>query len=405
MDRIKNKKIIFIHRLDKWQKYIEKIVIALIILIPLININEIKMHFGIIERGGSAFLIKLIKDLGFILLFILCILRMIYQSIPKYILLPIIAIIFLICISVFLSMDEDPIVLIAGIRWILPLILLILLKDCITLSMMKKFALFLYIMLYVNLAAQIYETFNMPLYHGVSYLGLAARVPGLFSHAHSCGCFICLCYYMNTVFFPNRPYKNLWDFCVFTSILLAMSSTGIIVWTILFFLFQIKKNSNFKIYMLIIPLIGLLTYKYADIIIGRGIGASESSVGTRTGFLTKLFFNADYFSSTFGWSTHAIMQLKGKGIASDAFYGSFIANLGLIPFFILCITIIILAIKGYRTENTTLLGYILLFGLCGVSSIIWEVYPCNLFFSIIGAFLLSTTKVYEKYHKIDNQNN
>lgn len=389
--------------MDKWRKYIEIIIIILIVLIPLININEIKMHFGITERGGNAFLIKLIKDLGFIILFFLSILRIFHKSAPKYILLPLLSIIYLICISVFLSMSEDYIVLISGIRWILPLILLFLLKDCITLSMMNKFAKFLYFMLYINLLFQIYEAFNMPPYHGISYLGLSARVPGLFSHAHSCGCFICLCYYMCIEYYPNKPFKHIWNLSVFTSVFLAMSSTGIIVWAALSFLLIVRKSPNLKIYTLIIPIIGAITYKYADIIIGRSLGSSESSIGTRTGFLTDLFFNANFFSSTFGWSTHTIMQLKSKGIASDAFYGSIIANLGLIPFFILCITITILLIKGYSENNTALLGYILLFSLCGVSSIIWEIYPCNLFFSIIGAFLLSNSKAHETTYKIHNK--
>jgi hypothetical protein len=54
---------------------------------------------------------------------------------------------------------------------------------------MNRVSYFVFTILSLNTFFQVIELWYMPRYQGDTYFNLAARVPGMFSHAHGCASF------------------------------------------------------------------------------------------------------------------------------------------------------------------------------------------------------------------------
>ncbi len=380
---------------DEFTSTIQWIIRIILILIPLININEIKWAtgFGDFNARGGLFVIKYIKDIGMIAIVGISILQTLYKrKLPEtYKLLPFVTI--GICIQLIFSNQQPTIVLLAGLRWLYPLFLFIFLSGHIDKPFLKDVFKILFGLLIIHLLLQTYELFYMPPYNGTTYFGLTSRVPGIFSHPHSAASFVCLFYLCSLPLNLPQKRKYLIEIISFISIIFSMSSTGMIVFLIMFFLAKIKNSIHFRKWFLISPLLVLLLFSNADLLTNRNEGSSASSIGNRKELLYNIFEESELISPNFGLSTNVIVTLYGNSnrnvIWSDAFYGSFLANLGLLPFTCLLITTGIIFIVGFRQKNIFLISSIVLYSLFSFSTIITEVYPLNLFIGIIAAYIIN----------------
>ena len=89
-------------------------------------------------------------------------------------------------------LTQDRTLCIAGIRWILPFILIGTLFSYINEDFIKKIAKILFPLLLIQLGTQFLELFVMPQIDGTNFLGLAARVTGLFYAPNAAAYFVLL---------------------------------------------------------------------------------------------------------------------------------------------------------------------------------------------------------------------
>jgi hypothetical protein len=362
---------------------IEFIIKTLLILTPFININEIRWAIGLEEERGGLFLIKYIKDTGFLLIIILSICGVVLkQYIPKsYMVLPLLVIPVGICL--LMSINTEGIILLAGLRWCLPLFLCIFLYDNIRPCLLRQLSIIVFWILCINVVFQVAELWLMPPYNGSTYFGLAARVPGIFSHPHSCASFVCLSYVFVNRFLPHKTMVVIANILIVFSLIMAMSSTGVICFLAILSLGKVRK---YPALILLLPFVVLFAYNFADILTNRGEGASETSITTRQGFFMDIFYSTELFSNTFGQATNVASMLGKEVIPADAFYPGFLSNLGHIPFFILIIFMLSIGIAALLKNNTLMLQTLILYGLFAFSTVVTEVFPMNLFLPILVAY-------------------
>jgi hypothetical protein len=368
---------------------IEFIIKCLLLLIPVININEIQWAIGIVGERGGFFLIKYIKDIGFFTIILLSILGVIHrQKLPKsYLILPFCLIFIGLC--VFISMDNTPaLVLLAGLRWCVPFLLCIFLYNNVNRDFMESVSYIAFFMLVINLVFQLFELKYMPPYNGLTYFGLSARTPGIFSHAHSCASFICLSYLLINEFVRKNMIRILANIFVVFGIVLSMSSTGVICLITMISFQRIKKAKTYPILILLVPIIVLIVYSFADVLTNRSEGSSESSIETRRDFFLDIFNSTGLISNTFGQATGLPAMLNMDYIPADAFYASFLANLGLIPFIILILFVSATGFIAIIKKNTLLINVLLLYGLFAFSIGITEMFPINLFLSVLVSCII-----------------
>lgn len=379
-------------------KLVHRILILLVLLIPIINFNEIKWSLGLslnADRGGYYY-VKYIKDVGFIIIILLSLIRRIKYTTPwTYRLLPFLAI-FLI-VHVLSSIEQSNFVLLCGIRWLLPFILFIFLYEFIDIKFIIVLSKYIYVIFILHIILQIIECFVMPPYNGITYFGLSGRVPGLFSHAHSGASFTCLTYILGSIFLDNKK-KIFWISIVF-SILLTMSSTGIITFIILFLLLHFSKFRYLKNILLLVPLLVYILYLNADTLTNRQSGSSESSLGTRIDIITDTFNNSDIISNSFGLATNAAntISASSKAFVADSFYASIIGNLGILSMVMSIVFIFFFICYNIKKQKYKVVSIILFYVLFSISTIITEVYPLNLFIAILFVFSLKYDNTINSY--------
>lgn len=388
---------------DRYTYVIRWLIKIMILLIPLININEISWALGLSDftsRGGM-FLIKYIKDAGMFGIIILSILKTTNRkTLPKtYAFLPFITI--YLCLITIYNIEQPTTVLLCGFRWFLPLILFIFLSENINYKFMKELHGIMLIVFLIHFSAQIYELFYMLPYNGSTYFGLTARVPGIFSHAHSSASFTCLFFLITDEVVNNKKKKALLTILISISLIFSMSSTGIIIFLTLFLYASFKNSKHILKLFLILPIIILLFYNNADTLTNRGKGSSERSLATRKELFINIFEESNIISNKFGLATNAVAMTNivsvEKRVHSDSFYATFLGNLGLFPFMILIIGILYALCIFFVEKKTFTLSCILLYLLFSFSTVITEVYPMNLFIGILIAFHLNNKKIKNQY--------
>jgi len=370
-------------------KIIHIIIYFLIIGIFLFNSPEYAYNLGIIpiRLEESPFLIKIGKDVGIILLVIIGYIHIlhkkkihIYQS--YFIFFPF----YIIICCIF---TQDKMLCIAGIRWIIPYILMGLLFPYIDEFLLKRISKILFIFLIIQLGTQCIELFVMKPYNGTTVFGLTARVPGLFYVPNTAASFVLLSYYIIQQFSSNNIIKNITTILSFISLLLMMSSTGTFVFIVAFLFKKYYNSKYFKLLLIASPLLIILIFSYLDVLTGRSEGSTAESGSERIIILENCIRRTTIISSNFGEATNSAKGLDlDNSFIADSNIIALYHNLGVLGFLYIIAVFTYSIMYACIKKNMNLLLFLIIFFFLNIPAILFEVFPANLLSSIIIAFYL-----------------
>lgn len=369
------------------------IILSIIYLLPLIFVDEINKGIGW-DVLPQSLDIRSLKEFGMILVIPISVICSIVRGrLNKYYkALPILLFVFL---SVIICSIEEPYeILLCGIRWMLPFFLPIFLYGYVDDVFMKKFYNALTVIFVLHVLLQILELFVMPPYNGTTYFGLTARVPGITSHPHASAYFVCSYFLVMLGFEKNKSKKIIIIFFIILSILLSMSSTGVIAITVLLIL-SANRNSHWKYNLFLMPIFVFFLYTYADVITNRKEGASEESISGRQELYSNILTNTTLISNNFGYATNGAFILsekrnvKNKEIMfADSFYTSFLGNMGIFYFICFIFFLIWLFLFLFLHNYLYSLLFLIFYSIFAISDILTEVFPGNIILPIVTAYLL-----------------
>lgn len=397
---------------------IQKLILLLFILTPIFSITEIFEYLGIgVVLPIDMFYIKLPKDiLMIVLLFLSFTYSLRYKHpINYHICLFLLSAFTFICF--FFSYSANGIqIAVAGIRWAVPLFLIILLYDVSNYDLLEKTTKILFALLLLHITAQILEMIFMPPIWGLNALGLSGRLPGIFVHPSASGTFAAFCFFCFKYFLSQKK-KMIGSILAIISVFLSMSSTGVILLSILLFM-PIYLKSKYKFILSSVVILFLfLIISNLDLLTGRAVGDSELSGTTRIQILQGIVDSMEFISTNFGIATNTAMNLlitlgiQSNAFIADSLYTSFLTNYGAIFFILFIGAILYLLIYLFIKKNKDIpfIIFILITLLSGISIIIIELFPVNLIISLYFSYFLKkhlflSDTLFIKKGKDNNQN-
>jgi hypothetical protein len=371
---------------------IQKLALLSILLIPVFNIGEIIALFvGSVVRDSPKLetppYVKLLKDFIFILIILISGVEIILKKTTNKIfllLLPILATLF---ISVLIN-SNGLVILLAGMKWILPIVLIFFLLDKIDLLFLSKVASTLYIVFWIHFGIQILQFFFMPTFYGVSYFGYSARNPGIFAMPSTASFLAVLLVFFN--FFYAETNKKKLVILSTLSIMLTGSGTGVAA-MLLFYLFYFIHKRFYNLLYVSLPFLGFLFPFLIILISGRSDVFSESGM-VRVNLFMKILAEAKLVSTNFGMATNnASLLLDQTGgeanlISTDSAISMILANFGLGPFFIFLFFYFSWMGVVFYNKNKELICFSLIFSIFAITTSLTESFPGNLLFAVLFAF-------------------
>ena len=252
--------------------------------------------------------IRRIKEYGMLLLVFLSVVFSIkHQNANKaYGLLPVLVSILLI---VLINSSDVPLsIILCGMRWALPFFLPVFLYEFVDGKMMACCYKTYTAIFFIHIASQIAELFLMPHYGGDTYFGLAARVPGITPHPHASAYFSCLYYFLLIIVEKRRLYKRIGTIAIALSLVLAMSSTGVLAFAIMFMMNYFRDSPHWKKIIVLGPFVALILVVNLDTLTNRKEGSSEQSMEGRTEYLSKVLKHTTLISENFGYATNGALH-------------------------------------------------------------------------------------------------
>lgn len=226
------------------------LILVAIMLTPIFNIGEVVALFSGKITTSEAILtplyLKFVKDSFFLLILFagaleLLIRRRVMRS--GYL----IAFLFLVVISIVITLatEIDAYTILAGIRWALPIFLILFVYKTVDEDLQKKIAHILVILAAFAFVIQIFQLFFMQKWYGV-YFGLNLRNPGFYFIPSSMAMFtmVAMCYISNYMQ-RNHLLTILLNIVFPVSVIMTGSGTGVVA-LILFYIigaiFRIKEK-------------------------------------------------------------------------------------------------------------------------------------------------------------------
>ena len=389
-------------------KSINTIILIAFILIPIFTVQEsIALIFGGIASQKEILTpvyIKLLKDFMFILLILLSLLGVSYSGkISKISLFLMLYIVLLIFIAYMFK--NDSMIFFAGIRWLIPFILMLFLIPYITNGLIIKVSHIGFYLFIFHFSIQLLQLFYAKSWYGFGTLGLSARSPGIFFIPSTSAFFTILILFFNMYYMDNQKIKKIIFILSLISIFLTASGTGIVVYIVIISVYLLKRK-----YMLLLPILGVFLFFIVLLTLEDMTGRQDIglSFSIRVGIFLELLQNSELFSSNFGYATNTgILMVSSFGVENNAFiadslYSSILGNLGLFTFILVISSIFISLFLAWLQKDKEKLTFILIYSLFAATTIIFEVYPANLLFAVFMAYYLSN---YRKERTYETPNN
>lgn len=384
-------------------KNINIIILIAFILTPIFTIQEsIALIFGGIVSQNEALTsvyIKLLKDFMFILLILLSILGSSYSGkILRINIFLMLYIIFLVFIAYMFK--NDFMIFFAGIRWLIPFILMLVLIPYITRELIIKVSYIGFYLFIFHFLIQFFQLFFAGGWFGLNTLGLSARNPGIFFIPSTSAFFTILILFLNMYYMDNPKIKRIIFILSPISIFLTASGTGIVVYIVTSSLYLLKRK-----YILALPILGIFLFFIVLLTLEDITGRKdfiELSFGVRVGIFLELLQNSELFSSNFGYATNtgilmsSLSGVKNNAFVADSTYSSILGNLGLFTFILVISFIFTSLFLAWLQKDKEKLTFIFIYSLFSATTIIFEVYPANLLFAILMAYYLN---IYKKERK------
>ena len=400
-----NKSILFTFRIEHM---IHGIMLSLLLLTPIFSIQEsLALIFGGIVNNSTALTpvyIKIIKDLGFVLMILIGFVGILkLRSISKVGFLSLLYII-LILSTAFLY-KNNLLLFLAGIRWLMPIVLMIFIIPYINQNLLSRIAKILVFLFIFHFIFQIIQLFFAGGWFGLNALGLSARNPGMFFIPSTSAFFTILVLFFTMFYLQNSSLRKFVFIFSPISLLLTASGSGVAVYIVIMSLYLLKLKYFKLLPLLSLVLFLIIIYTIEDIT-GR-VGLLEESFGVRIKIFFDVINDSKIFSQSLGFGTstgYLIANEYGLDFnmtSTDSTYSSIIVNLGLVSFFIVILILLLSLIIAWLNNNKEILIFIMIYGLFSATTSILEAYPMNLLFAILMAYYLRNYKK-EKHETPNN---
>ena len=340
-------------------------------------------ELNLTEHNGPIIL-KILKD--FLFLFLLF--AGLWLGLRKgFTPLPVIAIFIAIIIYILFIISayrNDVITGLIGLRWALPLVVFLVMRDIARLINPKIAVRWLLLGMSICFLVQVYQLFYMPPVYGEIFMGLAARVPGIFLVPNSTAFFACSACACVICFIQDRKIQLIAALLAVFISLLAQSGTGIIVSAALLVL-VITGGFN-TIFVLVCCVCVLAIFTNLNTITMRGdYDYVAVSGGTRIDVFLRVLTNEFLNIDNFGVFTNTAMLNQGRitvDFVPDSLWASWFGNLGIlsIPMFFLLGLFVVLHM--HRVDWKRVFPCILTFFGFSMTTVVFEAFPMNLYLSL-----------------------
>jgi hypothetical protein len=345
------------------------------------------------RRWHIRIYIELLKDLGlFVIAFSALLRHVALKRLHKgmLIFLPLATVLLASAIGMFVTYPDffiARIFVLAGIRWILPLVIAFLLIGNISERYMAVFLRALGVFFFVHFAIQILELFFSQNIYGLGWFGLANRVRGLITLPTSTGFLGCM---VAMIAYFNLPRSRLrWFMIIAAPISALLSGSGSVIFVLAASIIILSFSGQYLlIKILLLPTLGIASFFQLGRITGRG-NAIYDSLYLRYNEFMGTFDRANFFETKFGVATNtAQILLAYLARIPDSTYVSFLHNLGYIGVFSLGFILVALLYLGYRWRTLEPVIFVVIFVTFGFGLNITESFPSNLIVAIwFGYFI------------------
>ena len=381
-----------------FRRLIHYLILVALLLTPLFNVGEVvalvrgTVGFGI--GGYTPTSIKAIKDLLLLMIAALGVLSLAASGRTNRLAVPFLVLLLYVGAVALLVLPSDLRLVAAGLRWILPVFLIFLLIRHVDDDLLVRVARVLVFLLCVHVAAQLLQLLFMSNWYGVTFFGLAARVPGIFFMPNPAGFFAVVCLYFAIFHLPSGKLRRIACVLAPISVFLTQSGTGLIV-LLAFGVLLVLGARKAVLLIPAAPLLVLAMLAALPVLTGRGADYVAISGGTRLQIFANLLQEGEWLPLAFGFATNTAVALSsgpsgamsgGGSIIADSTYASVLGNLGLLSIVMLLALGLSWGVVLLRNQRLDLYAATLIFVLYGFTIIITEAYPMSLLFAVLGAY-------------------
>ncbi|HQV69464.1 MAG: hypothetical protein WAU96_12925 [Anaerolineae bacterium] len=373
-----------------------------ILLTPISNYGEVSA-FMTGKLRSEQFLetplaVKLLKDAVMILVGLLALFMQARQFAKTRRLNPIawayvpLAVIVILAIALSYTTNENlqepnnRLFILAGLRWVYPIFLTLVMIGVSDASLLRKTAILCYVMFVCSFALQIYQAFNASTWWGRTPLGLSARVAGFFLMPSTSGFFAATTVFLVFFYLKNRVLTIAMVVMALISVWLSASATGALL--LLAILFLVSLDGKFiKHKLLLIPLLGVFTYFTIGIVTNRQ-DFTEVSGPVRINHVVESFRRGGAISNQFGLGSNGAVlldntfKLKIHPEVLDSSYAGTFINIGWLGAIAFYIPFIACFVISWRLRRLDGIVFVVMMLLASASQPITEEYPMNFLMSV-----------------------
>ena len=303
----------------------------------------------------------------------------------KFMPLPVVALFVALIIYILFAISayqNDLMTGLIGLRWALPFIVFLAMRDIARLIDPKAAVSWLLLGLSLCFLVQIYQLFYMPPVYGEIFMGLAARTPGIFLVPNSTAFFACSACACILGFGNDKKIHFIAVLLATIICLLAQSGTGIIVSSVLLVL-VITGGFNAS-FVIICCVCVLIIFTNLNAITMRDDYVAISG-GTRVEVFLRILANEFADVDNFGVFTNTSMLNQGAfavDFVPDSLWASWFGNLGLLSIPLLFLLGFYVVFHMNRVNWSRAFPCILTFFGFSMTTIVFEAFPMNLYLSL-----------------------
>ncbi|BCD98334.1 hypothetical protein [Marinagarivorans cellulosilyticus] len=299
---------------------------------------------------------------------------------------------FFVFAALIASYELPWICLLLGLRWVMPIILLVLLIDLVDREAMVTISNFLKYVFFVHFTFQLVQLVFGGTWYGSFLGGYSLRNPGLFLIPSSGALFSCLCFlFLN--YFAKVRFSVLAPITIL-SVLMTVSLTGIALGFLFVSYVYFRRFFSSRVIMLFacIACAGLiLSVDQFAHLLGRGDDVIAVSGGARADIFLDTWGRVGLVSRFFGLATNsAVLYFNGNynAFIADSMYVSVLANLGLLGFLFYVFLLSFFFVWSIFISHDFSILLSLFIVLSSLTSVITELYPINFIVPFAVAFVL-----------------
>jgi hypothetical protein len=369
-----------------------RLIIGAVALTPIFNIGELAgiANGAVFSQivASTPILIKAVKDIAFVAIILCGVIvawrsRKLYGNVALHLLL-------FTCLSAFVASlyIVPPLILLTGIRSILPLLAIAFIWRSVDFDLQRQIAFVLGGLLVIAFALQLYEFFFFPGIWGQIFGGFNKRNPGFFLIPSTMGSFACIVAYYAYCYLPKSVFRT----AVVTvisplSIFLTASGTAlitIVLFAATIFFFRVRERLPLVVVGLAVICVGIV---FLPTILSRP--DIYTSLFIRIGLLAdNIGASSLIASNTFGFATNASVSLIGTfditnlgtsrtAMIADSTLTSFMINFGILASFFYILLFV--SVRSWSIEYAAFLSIMVTFSL---TVIVVESFPLSLLLAV-----------------------